>query len=39
LLAPRNPYGFSKQLQEILVTPTNVDEFLKRIPSMLTNEL
>lgn len=38
LLAPRNPYGFSKQLQEILVTPTNVDEFLKHIPSTLTNE-
>lgn len=39
LLHPRNPYGFSKQLQEILLTPTNVDEFLKRIPSTLTNEL
>ena len=39
LLVPRNPYGFSKQLQEILITPTNVDEFLARIPSTLTNEL
>jgi hypothetical protein len=39
LLVPRNPYGFSKQLQEILVTPTDVDAFLKLIPSTLTNEL
>ena len=39
LLMPRNPYGFSKQLQEILLTPTDVDAFLKHIPSTLTNEL
>ena len=39
LLVPRNPYGFSKQLQEILLTPTDVHEFLKLIPSTLTNEL
>lgn len=38
LLAPRNPRGFSKALREVLLTPTNVDEFLKRVPSTLTNE-
>jgi hypothetical protein len=39
LLVPRNPYGFSKQLQEVLLTPTDVDEFLKHIPSTLTKEI
>ena len=39
LILPRNPQGFSKQLQEILVTPTDVEAFLKLIPSTLTNEL
>ena len=38
LLMPRNPQGFSKQLQEILITPTDVAAFLKLIPSTLTNE-
>lgn len=38
LLLPRNPQGFSKQIQEILVTPTDVDAFLKLVPSTLTKE-
>ena len=39
LILPRNPQGFSKQIQEILVTPTDVDAFLERIPSTLTHRL
>ncbi|MEW5938711.1 MAG: hypothetical protein AB1750_03545 [Chloroflexota bacterium] len=39
LIQPRNPAGFSKQIREVFLTPTNVDEFLARIPSTLTNEL
>jgi len=40
LLVPRSPAGFSPQLQEILLTPLDTDEFLKRVPSTLvTNGL
>ncbi len=39
LLVPRSPQGFSRRLQEILVVPPNVDDFLKRVPSTLVNEL
>ena len=36
LLVPRSPKGFTRILDgEVLLTPTNVDEFLKHIPSTL----
>ena len=36
LIVPRSPKGFSRMLNgEVLLTPTNVDEFLKHIPSTL----
>jgi hypothetical protein len=38
LLLPRNPLGFSKRIEKAFLTPTDVDEFLKRIPSTLTND-
>ncbi len=38
LLVPRSPTGFSRRLNEILLTPVNTDEFLKRIPSTLVTD-
>jgi hypothetical protein len=35
LLVPRYANGFTKLLDEVLLTPTNVDEFLKHVPSTL----
>lgn len=35
LLVPRNPRGFTKRLNEVLLTPTDVDKFLELIPSTL----
>ena len=39
LLVPRYAKGFTKVLDgEVLLTPTNVDEFLKHVPSTLVTE-
>jgi hypothetical protein len=38
LLLPRNRNGFTKQIPKAFLTPTNMDEFLKLLPSTLTND-
>ncbi len=39
LLVPRYAKGFTRMLDgEVLLTPTNVDEFLKRVPSTLVTD-
>lgn len=39
LLVPRHPKGFTRVLDgEVLLTPTNMDEFLKYIPSTLVTD-
>lgn len=39
LLSPRNPDGFSKQIEgEVLLAPTNMNEFLKHIPAHLVRK-
>ena len=39
LLTPRNPNGFTKQIEgEVLLTPTDMDEFIKHIPSHLARQ-
>lgn len=38
LLVPRSPKGFTRMLDgEVLLTPSNVDEFLKHVPSTLVS--
>jgi hypothetical protein len=39
LLVPRNPDGFSKQVNKVVLTPTNIEVFLKHFPKDLTNAL
>jgi hypothetical protein len=38
LLVPRDRNGFSKRLQELLLTPTDTDEFIKHVPSTLVTD-
>jgi hypothetical protein len=38
MLVPRYATGFTRLLDKILLTPTNVDEFLKHVPSTLVTD-
>lgn len=37
LLSPRNRSGFSKMLEQVLIAPTDADEFLRHIPPHLVS--
>lgn len=38
LLVPRHAKGFTKLLDEVLLVPTDMDEFLKQVPSTLVSD-